>query len=80
MTSLHCGPLDILDAMKLSYAGVAKADDIIRRRLPLKAYAKGFPLVLERKESSRNNQTASPGAKNPDFLQAWLQRRSITNV
>jgi L-iditol 2-dehydrogenase len=51
LTSYYCGPPDIEEALDLISKGDIKVDDLITHRLPLKAAAEGFKMLLDGSES-----------------------------
>jgi L-iditol 2-dehydrogenase len=51
LTSYYCGPPDIEEAIELISKDHIKVDDLITHRLPLKATAEGFKMLLDGSES-----------------------------
>jgi L-iditol 2-dehydrogenase len=51
LTSYYCGPLDIIEAIKLIEWHNIIVDDLITHRLPLKDIVKGFQLVTDGRKS-----------------------------
>jgi L-iditol 2-dehydrogenase len=51
LTSYYCGPLDIIEAIKLIEWRHIVVDNLITHRLPLAEIVKGFQLVTNGRES-----------------------------